>query len=250
MSETTEQKHDELVERMFKVGAHFGYSKSRRHPSMKPYIFGAKNKVEIFDLEKTKETLAKAKAFVEELGRNRKILLFVSGKREARAPILQAAGAISMPHVAGRWIGGTFTNFIEIKKRVEKYLDLLSKREKGELSKYTKKERLLIDREIDNLEIMFAGIVSLKKLPDALLVVDADYEEIAVTEAHKAHVPVVALMNSDCDVSKAEYPIIANDSSISSITFFMNEVVEAYKKGLNEAMPVVEPKAVETQVKA
>jgi len=229
---------DELIERMFKVGAHFGYSKSRRHPTAKPFIFGAKNKVEIFDLEKTKETLGKAAAFVEELGRNRKVIAFISGKREAQAAVQHAAGALSMPFVAGRWIGGTFTNFTEIRKRVDKYLDLLSKREKGELSKYTKKERLLIDREIDNLTIMFSGIVSMKKLPDAVFIVDADYESIAVTEARKARVPVISLVNSDCDISLVDYPIVANDASLSSIKFFIEEITNAYKKGLKTALPV------------
>ncbi len=226
---------DETIERMFKVGAHFGYSKSRRHPSMKPFIFGMKNRVEIFDLEKTKETLAKAKVFVEELGRARKTILLVSGKREAVEFLKNAAGTLSMPFVAGRWIGGTFTNLGEIRKRVEKLLDLTDKREKGELAKYTKKERLLIDRDISNLEEMFRGIVPMKKLPEALFVIDPTHEETAVTEAHKTKVPVVALMSSDCDLSFVEYPIVANDSSLSSISFFIAEIVGAYEKGLKEA---------------
>jgi small subunit ribosomal protein S2 len=234
---------DELIERMFKVGAHFGYSKSRRHPTAKPFIFGAKNKVEIFDLEKTKETLGKAVGFVEELGKNRKVIAFISGKREAQVAVQQAASALSMPFVAGRWIGGTFTNFGEIRKRVDKFLDLLQKREKGELSKYTKKERLLIDREIDNLNIMFSGIVSMKKLPDAVFIVDADYESIAVTEARKARVPVISLVNSDCDISLVDYPIVANDASLSSIKFFIEEIAHAYKKGLKSALPIAKVEA-------
>jgi len=244
MVETThsqEEVSDERMERMFKVGAHFAYSKSRRHPSMKPYIFGAKNKVELFDLEKTAKILDNAKAFVEELGRGRKTIVFVSGKREAREAIRDAAASLSMPFVAGRWIGGSFTNFSEIRKRIDKYEDLVSKREKGELSKYTKKERLLIDREITALEDMFLGIVPLKKLPDAVFVIDAGHEEIAVTEAHAVNVPVVALISSDCDATSVEYPIIANDSSPSSIRFIVSEIVESYNKGLKMAPVVSEP---------
>ena len=145
----------EPISRMFKAGAHFAYSKSRRHPSMKNLIFGSKNNTEIFDLEKTHELMTKALTFVEELGRTRKVLLIVSGKHEAAGIIREAGQTSVLPFVAGRWIGGTLTNFSEIRKRVEKYLDLTTRREKGELTKYTKKERLMIDREVENLESMF-----------------------------------------------------------------------------------------------
>ena len=123
------------------------------------------------------------------------------------------------------------TNFTQIKKRVEKFERLTAEREKGELAKYTKKERLLIDREIANLDRFFSGIVSMKDLPQAILIVDPKKEYTAVKEAHDLGIPVIAIAGSDCDISTVEYPIVGNDSSKSSIEFFLGEVVNAYKAG-------------------
>lgn len=223
--------NNERIDHMFKAGAHFGYSKTRRHPSVASYIFGVKNKVEIINLEKTEELLAKAFDFIATMAKEGKQVLFVGGKNEARGALKFAAESAGMPFVDGRWIGGTLTNFPEIKKRLNKLEDLTKQKEKGELSKYTKKERLMIDREIANLERFFSGISSMKDLPKALFVIDSKKEEIAVTEAKKMNVPVVALCGTDCDISLVNYPIVANDSSVSSITFFADEIAKAYKKG-------------------
>jgi small subunit ribosomal protein S2 len=220
---------DATIERMFKAGAHFGQIKSRRHPSVKPLIFGVKNRVEIFDLEKTKDYLERAKEFVASIAKNNGLIVFVGGKNEARDAVRNAASSINMPYVAGRWIGGTFTNFTQIRKRIELFEMLSDQREKGELSKYTKKERLLIDRDIDNLQRFFGGIVTMKELPKAIFVVDSKREHIAVTEAHKLKIPVISLAGSDCNLKDIEYPIPGNDSSISSITFFLSEIAGAYK---------------------
>lgn len=219
------------IERMFKAGAHFGFAKNRRHPSAKPLIFGVKNRVEIFDLEKTKEYLEVAKSFVRKLGAAGSVILFVSGKSEAREAIERAGRVLGQPYVAGRWIGGTFTNFGQIRKRIDRMEKLTADREKGELAKYTKKERLLIDREIANLERFFGGIASLTGLPKALFVVDSKKEKTAVGEAHKMNVPIIALSGSDCNLADAAYPIPGNDTSISSIDFFVNEIVAAYQEG-------------------
>ncbi len=220
-----------LIQEMFSVGAHFAFSKSRRHASVKPYIFGMKNKVDIFDLEKTVSLLAKAKEVLAALGKDGKQVLFVGGKAEARDSVKNAALSIGMPYVAGRWIGGTITNFNEVRSRVNKLAELTSQREKGELAKYTKKERLLIDRQIDNLNFYFAGLANLKEPPKAFIVVDPKREHIAVTEAHKGGIPVIALAGSDCDFKKVDYAIAANDASVASIRFFLNELVSAYKSG-------------------
>ena len=229
-----------LIEAMFKVGAHLGYSKSRRHPSTSPYIFGAKNRVEIIDLEKTAELLEKAKNYVRMVASERGQILFVSGKKEAERSIRKAAEALLMPHVPGRWIGGTFTNFSEIRKRIERLEDLTRKREKGELGQYTKKERLLIDREIITLDALFGGLIPMKQIPKALFVIDSRKEDIAVTEARKLNVPVIALAGSDCNIKDIEYPIVANDASVHSIEYFLDEIVAAYKEGLLKAAPKVE----------
>lgn len=230
---TKEQANNGAIESMFKAGVHFGFSRSRRHPSVKPYIFGIKNRVEIFDLEKTSVELEKAKEFVKKLASEGKQILFVGGKNEARGAIKKGAMEINMPFVAGRWIGGTFTNFAEIKKRLAKYEDMTAKKEKGEFSKYTKKERLLLDREISNLEIYFGGITGMKdkEMPKAMFVVDPGRESIAVAEAHKVKVPVIALANSDCDIKTVEYPIPGNDSALTSIDYVVSEIVKSYKEG-------------------
>jgi len=218
------------VDAMFKAGAHFGYSKSRRHASATPYIFGVKNRVEIIDLEKTDEMLEKALNFISTLAKEGKQILFVGGKNEAREAVRISALSIDMPFVDGRWIGGTLTNFAEIKKRIAKMEDLTKQKEKGELVKYTKKERLLIDREIDNLNRFFSGISNMRDLPKAMFVVDAKKEAIAVTEAKKMGVPVIALCGTDNNLRDVDYPIVANDSSVLSIAYFVNEAVKAYKK--------------------
>ena len=218
------------LEAMFKVGAHFGYIRSRRHPSVKPYIFGTKNKVEIFDLEKTEALMNEALAYVAKLASENKQILFIGGKHEAREIVKDTALALDMPYVSGRFIGGTMTNFPEIRKRVERFESLTSQKEKGELAKYTKKERLLIDREIVDLDTMFGGLLTLKSLPAALFVIDSKRETIAVEEARRKGIPVISLSGSDCDISVVDYPIVANDSSVESIAYFVKAVADTYKK--------------------
>ncbi len=219
----------EDIKAMFTAGAHFGYSKTRRHPSAKKFIFGQKNKVDIIDLEKTADMLASAKEFIKGLAMGGKVVLFVGTKPEAKASVLMAAESIGMPSVTERWVGGIITNFPEIKKRVARLIDLTAKKEAGELDKYTKKERLLIDIEVAKMEKNFSGIIAMKKIPDALVVIDSKKEHIAVTEARKSGIPVIALVNTDCDMGDIDYPIIANDASTSSVSYFINELKGAYK---------------------
>ena len=231
MSTTTDTQS--VIEEMFEAGAHFGYSKSRRHPSMKPYIFGMKNNVEVINLEETIAALAEAEAFVQSLAKEGKQILFVGSKNEAREAVEAGALAIDMPYVTRRWIGGTLTNFSEIKRRIARLEELLSKKEKGELAVYTKKERLLIDREIEDLKRHFGGLVSMREKPAALFVVDSKYEAIAVKEANDTGIPVISLSNTDCDIKTIDYPIPANDASRSSITYFVNKIVDVYRSGRN-----------------
>lgn len=238
-TETTVKKS--VIEEMFNAGAHFGYSKSKRHPSMKPLIFGVKNSVEIINLEKTDEYLSRAKDFVASLAKEGKQILFVGSKNEARDVVKNAAMSADLPYVTNRWIGGTITNFSEIKKRIARLEELTSKKEKGELGMYTKKERLLIDREIEGLEKHFGGLISMKQKPSALFVIDSGYESIAVKEAKDSGVPIVSLSGSDCNIKYIDYPIPANDSSRSSISFFVDVITNTYKT--NFQTPVATPKA-------
>lgn len=228
MTEVT--KTDQKVDELFKAGAHFGFGKSRRHPSTSPFIFGSKNRVDIFDLEKTRDSLDKAIEFVANLAKENQKILFIGGKSEAQTIIKEAALKAGVSYVASRWIGGTLTNFPEIEKRVKTMIDLESQKEKGELVKYTKKERLLIDRKIEKLEKMFGGIKEMTALPKALFIVDPRYEETALREAKTLGIPVVALCGSDNNIEDVDYPILANDTSMTSIRLFAEKISEAYNK--------------------
>ena len=224
-----------LIDTLFSVGAHFGYTKSRRHPTVKPYIFGNKNKIEIFDLEKTAPLLEEAKGYIRSLGEKSATVLFVGGKNESQPAILKAAEDLEMPYVVGRWIGGTFTNFTEIKKRIDRMNKLKEQQAKGEFSKYTKWEALQIEREIEKLERYFGGVSNITKMPEAVVVVDSKREHIAVAEARSKNIPIIAVMGSDCDLAEAAYPILGNDSSKKSIEFFVQELVDSYTEGKAKA---------------
>jgi len=223
---------DTVIDAMFKAGTHYGYQKSRRHPSTTPYIFGTKNGVDIINIEKTKDLFDKAMAEVKSYASSGKTILFVGTKPEARQAVIETALALNMPYVNERWVGGILTNFHEIKKRITKLLDLRDQKEKGGLDKYTKKERLLIDREMEDMTKNFQGITSITKVPDAIFIIDPKKEHIAVTEAKKMKIPVISLLNTDCNLKQVDTPIVGNDASISSITFFMEKTKDAYREGV------------------
>lgn len=243
------EKNNGIIDKLFAAGAHFGYSPSRRHPSLKSYIFGSKGTTELFDLEKTSQALEAALQFVASLAQARKTILFVGGKAEAKGIVKRIAERLNQPYVAGRWIGGTITNFSEIRKRLNRLSDLSTMREKGELQKFTKLERLLIDREITELENTFGGIKGVTKLPDALVIVDPRHESGAVDEANLLRIPTVAIMNSDCDRTKISYPIPANDASVHSISAILEEVATAYTQNIGPEREIV-PAEVSPAVRA
>ncbi len=229
---TTDTSAGVGVDRLFGAGAHFAQVKSRRHPAMKAFVVGSKAKVEIFDLGKTDEQLAKAKGAMKTLAEAGKVVLFVGGKREVSDIVKEAAKKAGAPYVAGRWLGGTISNFTEIKKRIDRLADLSAKRESGELAKiYTKLERVYIDREIDRLTLRLEGIRELAKRPDAFVVVDTKHEAHATREAKKAGIPVIALMSSDCDLKDATYPIVMNDASRDAVKLVLDELATAYEAG-------------------
>jgi small subunit ribosomal protein S2 len=220
---------------LFEQGAHFGYSRSRRHPSAASFIYGNKERNDIFDLTKTEECLEKAKEFVATLARSSKTVLFVGGKHEAAAALKAAAERAEVPYVSGRWIGGTLTNFDEIKKRIARLEQLVNDRDRGEREMYTKRERLMMDREIEELTVRFGGLISLSALPAAIFAVDTRHEDKAVREANQLGIPVVGLLNSDCDFRLVQYPIPANDSVVKSIRYFVDEITKAYMEGKSHA---------------
>lgn len=220
------------VDRLFETGAHFAQLKSRRHPSMKPFIIGSKSKVELFDLAKTNDQLAAAKSAIAALARDGKTVLFVGGKREVSDIVRDTARRIGAPYVAGRWLGGTISNFTEIKKRIDRLADLSAKRDSGELNKlYTKLERIFIDREIERLEERLSGIRDLSRRPDAMVIVDTRHEAHATKEARAAGIPIIGVMSSDCNAKDAAWPIAVNDASRQAVTLVLNELAAAYEQG-------------------
>lgn len=218
-----------LMEKMVAAGAQYGYSKTRRHPSAKKYVFATKNNADIIDLNYTEKMLEEALKFVKTLGEEKKNILFVSGKPESKKIIEMAAKSLNMPYVENRWIGGTLTNFTQIKKRIDVLLDLKAKKEKGELEKYTKKEQSDFARQIEKMTKNFGGLVGMIKKPDAVFIVDVRKEKNATTEAMKTNTPIISLSNTDCDITTIDYPIIGNDASRTSVEFFVNAIVDAYK---------------------
>ncbi len=232
------------IEKMFEAGAHYGYGKSRRHPSVSPYIYTTKKNVDIINLEKTSAQLAEALEFVKSLGVQNKVILLVGSKPEAKEAVKSAALSLNMPHVTVRWIGGTLSNFTEIKKRIAELEKYNKDSAEGALEKYTKKERVVIAKKMEKLSKYYGGLLNLKKVPDALFIVDAKAEHIAATEAKKTGIPIVALANSDTNIRDINYPIVGNDSSIPSIELFTAAIAEAYKAGLEQRPPAGESKSV------
>lgn len=217
---------------LFDTGAHFAQVKSRRHPSMKPYLVGTKGRQEIIDLTKTIEQLEAAKNVMTTLAKEGKIVLFVGGKVEIAALVKKAAQEINAPFVASRWLGGTLSNWSEIKKRIARLAELSDKGASGALAKqHTKLELVRLDREKKKLEDRFDGITALAKRPDALLVVDTKHEKHAVKEANDAGIPIIAIMSSDCDIREAAYPIVANDASRETVKIILIELTSAFTQG-------------------
>ena len=216
----------DTTQAMIEAGVHFGYSKRSAHPSMSPFVYGLRNGVSIFDLEKTQEQLNQAVNFLQEVSKQGKVI-FCASKNEARSIIKQTAESKGMPYVTIRWIGGTLTNWGEISKRVAKLSRMSEERTRGAFEKYTKKERLTMDREINKLEKYYHGLLQMKELPKALIVVDPKEEMVAVTEARAKNIPVVAIASSDCDVTGIDYVIPANDNARASIELLIKHLGEA-----------------------
>src|SRR3989338_473637 len=220
------------LKRLFDTGAHFAQVKSRRHPSMKPYLIGTKGRQEIIDLVKTTEQFESAKAVMSALAKEGKTVLYVGGKVEIASLVKKAAQEISAPYVAARWLGGTISNWSEIKKRVDRLAEILEKTATGTLAKqHTKLELVKIEREKKRLSERLDGITTLEKKPDALLVVDTKHEKHAVKEANDAGIPIIAVMSSDCDLRDATYPIVANDTSRKTVELILTELTDAFAKG-------------------
>jgi len=248
MQKDVSKNKDSQVKDLFKIGAHFGYSRARRHPSTGQFIFGYKNKTAVIDLSKSLDSLDKAAEFVSKVASEGKQILFVGTKNEVRPVVKSYAGFIGQPFVTERWIGGTFTNFKQIRSRINKMKDYRDKEKTGGLDIYTKRERTMIGIERIKMEKYFSGIEDMEKIPGAMFVVDSDFEKIAIAEAKQMNVPVIALSGSDCDIRLIDYPIIANDASKAAAEFFISALVEAYKDGKTIAQTSAAKKIEEAKI--
>jgi small subunit ribosomal protein S2 len=223
----------DLVE-LLKTGAHFGHQASKWHPKMKPFLFGTRNGIHIINLETTvvklKEALDAARDMVAKGG----TIAFLGTKRQAQGIVEKYAKEAQMPYITGRWLGGTFTNFAEISKVIRKLNDYRAKRDAGGFDKYTKKERVVIDREIEEMERKVGGIATLSKLPEALYVVDVKHEKTAVEEARAKKVPIFAMLDSNVNPDDVTYGIPGNDDAVKSIELITRLFAEAVKEGLTQ----------------
>lgn len=219
-----------MLETLYQAGAQYGYSKSRRHPSTTNFIFGSRNRFDIINLEKTEEQFKTAINFLKSIRSTGKLMVFVGTKPESRNVIKNIAERVNAPYVNERWVGGTLTNFSEIQRRIAMLNDLEAKKATNDLVYKTKKEKLMIVRKIDNLNITFGGIRAMQAVPGVLIVVDPKKESIAIEEARRKNIPVIAIANTDCDISMIDFPIVMNDASKKSVeaalTILINEVVQ------------------------
>jgi small subunit ribosomal protein S2 len=217
-------------EEMAQAGLHFGHKTSKIHPKMEPYLYGTRNSIHIIDLEKTKENFEKALKFIKDLISENKNLLLVGTKVQVKNMIKDMAKECNLPYVNERWLGGTFTNFGVMKKRIAHLKDLEEKKRTGELEKYTKKERAQIDQEIEKLKIKFEGIKDLESLPEAIFVVDMKKNALAIKGAKEMGVKVIAISDTNVDPTLTDYPIPANDDAISSVKYILEKIKETILK--------------------
>ena len=222
----------ELIQGLLEAGAHFGHQTKKWNPKMKPFIFGEKSGIYIIDLEKTVACLTRACNFLREVASQDVPILFVGTKSQAR-PIVEAeAKRAGMFYVNNRWLGGTLTNFQTIRNSVRRYRSLILMRSDGTFEALTKKEVSDLEQEITKLEKNLAGVAEMSRLPGAVFVVDAKKEEIAIKEANRLGIPVVAIVDTDSDPDLVQYPIPANDDAIRSVNLITGVVTDCVLEGL------------------
>lgn len=216
---------------MLKAGVHFGHRTSKWNPKMEPFIFGVRNNIHIIDLEMTVIALNSALEFVKKVAADGGVILFVGTKKQMSGIVKEAAEKINMPFVVNRWIGGLFTNYAVISKQIRLMEELEKDFKEGNFDKYTKKEKLNIERKIKKLNEKFGGLRNLKKLPEVIFAVDINEDKIAIAEARNKSIPVIALADTNTDPSIVTYPIPANDDALSSVRLIINRIVDEYEKG-------------------
>ena len=225
------------LEELLEAGCHFGHQTRRWNPRMGRYIYGAKDGVHIFDLAKTRTALLEAYGAVVDVVAIGGTVLFVGTKRQARDLVRDAAKKVGMPYVTTRWLGGTLTNFEQVKKSIRKLKDLREGLEAGgRYEDYTKKERLLIEREIQRLEHLFGGVATLTGLPQLIFIVDTHKEVSAVAKVNRLKVPIVGIVDTNANPDLVDYPIPANDDAVRAIGVVVDFIAGAAEDGLKKRL--------------
>jgi len=220
------------MKELLEAGVHFGHYTRRWNPKMRPYIFTERNGIHIIDLAQTVEALERALTAVRDTVAHGGTILFVGTKKQATDAIEQAAQRAQMPYVIDRWLGGMLTNWQTMRQRVNHLLELESRRDRGEFAMLPKKEQLLLNREIEKLNRRLGGIKDLSELPSMLFIVDTRREDIAVREANKLGVPIVAIVDTNCDPDPVQYVIPSNDDAIRALKLLTDRIADACVEGL------------------
>ena len=222
------------IEELIEAGVHFGHQIRRWHPKMEPYIYTVNKNIHIIDLEDTERLLKEACEYMYKLASEGKKIVFVGTKKQSKDIIKSEAERSGAMFVNERWIGGTLTNFPTIKKNLDKLIKYIRGKETGEFEKYTKKERLLIDRETEKMNLVYGGILSLAETPAVLFVIDPKREKTAVKEAQNVGIPVVAIVDTNADPTGIDYIIPGNDDAIKSVALLVRTVSDAVEEGYKE----------------
>ncbi len=221
------------MKELLEAGVHFGHQTKRWNPRMKEYIFGERNGIYIIDLQKTLKMFKEASKFVQDLAAEGRIILFVGTKRQAQDAIAEEAGRCSMFYVNQRWLGGLLTNWVTVQKSVKRLKELDEMATDGRYDLLPKKEVIKLERERKHLQANLAGIKNMTRLPDAIFVIDSNKEQIAVREARKLGIPVVAVVDTNCDPSEVDYVIPGNDDALRAIRLFTSKISESIAEGVN-----------------
>ena len=219
------------ISTLLDAGAHFGHQTRRWNPKMKPYIFGSRGDIYIIDLKQTLFGLDRAYSFVSDLTRKGGTVLFVGTKKQAQEPIADAANRCGMPYVNARWLGGMLTNFVTIRGRVDRMEELEAMEADGRMALLPKKEQILLRKELSKLQTNLNGIRNMKRVPDAIFIIDTNREEIALHEAHRLSIPVVGTLDTNCDPDDVDYGIPANDDAIRSVRLLADFLADAVIAG-------------------
>ncbi len=219
------------MKELLEAGAHFGHQTRRWNPKMKPYIFGGRNGIYIIDLNKTVKKFREALAFAGDIAARGGRILFVGTKRQAQAPVVEEATRSGMFYVDQRWLGGTLTNFSTIRKRIARLREIEEMMGSDKSSELTKKEAARLEKERAKLEKSLAGIKGMERLPKAVFVVDPQKERIAVAEARKLNIPIIAIVDTNCDPDPIDFPIPGNDDAIRAIKLFASRIADAAIEG-------------------